>query len=79
MLLLGQSKRTRQLAAMLLIGDGVLAILQPRRDAYTWRIGPKPWKHLMHKLEAHPTLTRIIGAAQVVGGICWAFRQHKKS
>ena len=39
--------RWKYLAAMMLIGDGVLAFLSPRRDALTWNAGPERWKALM--------------------------------
>jgi len=62
---------------MALIGDGVMAVINPRRDAHAWRVGPKPWKNLMHKLHEHPDLTRAIGLVQIAVGIAWVMRQEK--
>jgi len=61
---------------MALIGDGVMAVLRPEDDALAWKHGPAPWKALMGTLEERPTLTRCIGAAQIVGGIWWALHQE---
>ncbi len=66
-----QSNRWKHFAAMALIGDGVMAIVRPRRDAQAWTKGPAPWRKLMQELHHRPTLTRLIGVVQVVGAVCW--------
>jgi hypothetical protein len=71
------SKRWQHFTAMALIGDGVMAMIHPKKDAMAWQRGPKPWKDLMAKLNDRPGLTRAIGAAQIAGGIWWALRQEK--
>jgi hypothetical protein len=58
----------KYLTAMMLIGDGVLAMLRPHRDALTWSMGPAPWKALMQYLSDHPDVTRAIGASEVALG-----------
>jgi hypothetical protein len=66
------SQRWRHFAAMVLIGDGVMAIVHPRRDAAAWSTGPKWWQTLMESLHDRPGLTRVIGATQIAAGIWWA-------
>ncbi len=61
--------RWKYLAAMMLIGDGVLAFLSPRRDALTWNAGPERWKALMGYLADHPQITRAIGAGEIAAGL----------
>ncbi len=73
------SKRWKHFAAMALIGDGVMALVHPRRDAMAWKAGPQVWQNLMHKLHEHPNLTRAVGLAQVVGGVWWALYQENES
>ncbi len=68
--------RTKHFAAMVLIGDGVMALIHPVADANAWKRGPKPWRALMHGLAKRPTLTRAIGAAQIAAGIYWALKQE---
>ena len=71
------SKRWKHFTAMALIGDGVMAMVRPRSDALAWERGPRPWRDLMHKLHDCPNLTRAIGAAQIIGGICWVLYQER--
>jgi hypothetical protein len=71
-------KRWKHFAAMALIGDGVMALVHPQRDAMAWKAGPKPWQNLMQRFHEHPTLTRAVGAAQIVGGVWWALYQEKE-
>ena len=76
-MLLRNPARTKHFAAMILIGDGVMALIHPKADANAWKHGPKPWRDLMHGLHKRPHLTRAIGIAQIVGGIYWALRQEE--
>jgi hypothetical protein len=71
-------KRWKHFTAMALIGDGVMALVHPRSDALAWASGPKPWQRLMRGLHDRPTLTRAIGAAQIIGGICWVLHHEKE-
>lgn len=59
----------KYLIAMMLIGDGVLAILRPYRDARAWSMGPQFWKDLMAYLSDHPDMLRCIGVAEVALGL----------
>jgi uncharacterized protein YjeT (DUF2065 family) len=61
---------------MVLIGDGVMALVHPEKDASAWKTGPKAWRNLMHALSERPALTRAIGVAQIAGGIWWALKQR---
>ncbi len=70
-------KRWQHFAAMVLIGDGVMALIHPKRDAMAWHIGPEAWQKLMRELHDRPMLTRAIGAAQIVGAVVWALSQEK--
>lgn len=70
-------KRWRHFAAMALIGDGVMALVCPHRDAAAWEAGPQWWRSLMHSLRERPALTRAIGAAQIAGGIWWALAEER--
>jgi hypothetical protein len=72
------SKRWQHFTAMALIGDGVMALIHPKRDALAWTTGPEGWKQLMGKLHDRPQLTRAIGVAQIVGGVVWVLQSEKK-
>ena len=71
------ARRWSHFTAMVLIGDGIMAIVRPHRDAQAWNLGPRPWRGLMRYMVDHPTLTRCVGAAQVIAGIIWAIREEK--
>ena len=62
----------KYLAAILLIGDGILAMLRPYRDAQAWSLGPQAWKDLMRYLSEHPEMLRTIGAAEIAFGFALA-------
>jgi len=69
-------RRTADLVAMGLIGDGMLAAVAPRRHSALWRVGPlaKP----MSALHDRPLLARVLGAAVVGAGFLLAFKQYGK-
>ena len=72
------TKRWKHFAAMVLIGDGVMALVHPQRDARAWATGPVPWRTLMQTLHDRPVLTRAIGVAQIAGGMIWALNQENE-
>jgi hypothetical protein len=76
-MLITSPARAKHFAAMVLIGDGVMALIRPEQDAKAWKKGPKVWRDLMHGLSKRPALTRAIGAAQIAGGIWWALKQEE--
>ncbi len=77
-MLLTDAKRVEHFAAMVLIGDGVMALVHPSKDAHAWKKGPKMWRRLMGALAERPALTMAIGAAQVALGVAWALRQSRE-
>lgn len=70
--MLNSARQWKHFAAMLAIGDGVMAIIHPSNDAEAWAAGPEWWNRSMRFFKRCPTLTRLIGAAQIAGGIWWA-------
>jgi len=62
-------KMSAEMLAILMIGDGVLALAQPRRHMQLWNAGPEPWRNLCTYLEERPTLTMAIGAASIALGL----------
>lgn len=69
--------RYKHFLAMILIGDGVMALLHPKQDALAWKKGPRVWRDLMHHLHERPSFTRAIGVTQIVGGVLWAIQQER--
>lgn len=71
------SHRMQHFVAMVLIGDGLMALVRPARDAKAWKLGPEPWRSLMGFMAERPQLTRAVGVAQIALGIWWATRKEQ--
>lgn len=72
------NKRLKEVAGMSLIGDGVLTLLDPQRHCLLWEIGPQPCREFIDEFAQHPTLTRVIGALEIVLGLWLATHQKPK-
>jgi hypothetical protein len=69
--------RWEELFGMILIGDGVLNLLQPARHSAIWNCGPKFYKGAAQTLRTHPAAARGLGLVFVALGI-WLSRQAVK-
>lgn len=67
--------RVKELGAILMIGDGVVGALAPRRHTRLWLDGPRPYRNAMKPFVRNPELTRLLSVAQVALGVWWASRQ----
>jgi hypothetical protein len=61
---------------MLLMGDGLLSALHPRRHCLLWEVGPQPCRELVDELVEHPQMTRAAGVAEFLVGFWLASRQE---
>jgi hypothetical protein len=68
--------RLKHITSMVLVGDGLLALVNPEREALAWRMGPEPFRSLMGYMAKRPTLTRWVGASQIAVGVWWALRDE---
>ena len=66
----------KHFAVMMLIGDGVMALVRPRQDAVAWKHGPALWRKSMGLLQRNPAITRVVAAAQVAGALWWALHEE---
>lgn len=71
-------RQLTELGAMVLIGDGVLAMSAPAQHSLLWRGGPEWWGKLMQGLAERPNLVRALGAAEVGVGLGLALRQYPR-
>jgi hypothetical protein len=67
----------KHFAAMLLIGDGVMAAIRPKQDAAAWKHGPFLWRRSMKLLQRNPTATRVVAAAQIAGALWWVLHHDR--
>ncbi len=67
-------KRLLNLAAMMLVGDGVLTTLRPRREARLWKAGPQFHQRLMEGFAEHRQLARAAALCELGVGFWLAAR-----
>ena len=66
------TKRLLELAGLILIGDGLMGLLRPRRHSLLWHVGPQLAKAVTEELAEHPKTSRAIYAAELAAGIALA-------
>lgn len=57
--------RLIELAGMAMIGDGVLALVEPKGHVQIWKRGPEPWERTMDFFLDRPGMTRALGALEI--------------
>lgn len=68
--------RLMEILAILLVGDGVVAFLEPQRHTQLWLRGPGLWQEIMAPFVQNPPLTRWTGAVEAALGLWLASRQR---
>ena len=61
--------------AILMIGDGLVATIAPRRLSRMWQMGPRPYRKFMEAFIQRPRMTRLLSLGQVGAGLWLASRQ----
>jgi hypothetical protein len=61
--------RLGETAAVTLIGDGVVGLLQPVQHIARWESGPAWWKRALGPLVGNPRDTRAFAVAEIAAGI----------
>lgn len=69
------AQRLKELLAILIIGDGVLALVAPRRHPRLWKFGPQGYQQLMQAFSERPIMKRFSGVGQIGLGLWLASRQ----
>lgn len=68
-------RRFNEIAAIMMIGEGIIGALIPRRHVRLWDFGPKRYRKFIKASEKRPNLVRIASAAGAGLGFWWALRQ----
>lgn len=63
-----------EIMAIMMIGDGVIGVLQPCEHVSRWADGPEPWRQMMTTLAERPQLVRAASLVKLALGIAWVFR-----
>lgn len=69
-------RNVAELVAMLAVGDGVIALVAPRRHSLLWRFGPESYQRAVEVFAEYPALTRMLAMAEVGLGLWLALRQY---
>ena len=72
-------KRTAEMAAVFMIGDGLLGLLQPRRHVDLWKSEVTAVDLLIRPFRGHPGRRRLYGLAQLAAGVALASRLRRGS
>jgi hypothetical protein len=68
-------KRIKEAMALLLIGDGIIALLEPKRHTRLWSGGNAAYRSMMRPLKRNPIAAQALGLAMVGVGFWLASRQ----
>ena len=71
-------RRIKETGALMMIGDGVLALAEPRGHVKLWLEGPKPWRRTMKAFLKRPAMTRAFGLVEIGLGLWLASRQQAR-
>lgn len=68
-------RRFLEMFSWIMIGDGLLSLLDPRRHCLLWETGPAPCRELLDAFARRPGFTRAFGLAEALAGFWLATSQ----
>lgn len=69
------TRRLLEVLGMLMVGEGVLMLLYPRRHLALWEGGPWWYREAVEGFIRYPNLTRAVGGLEAGLGLWLATRQ----
>lgn len=70
-------RRAAEMAAVFMIGDGLLGLFQPDRHVKLWRSDVGAVDALVRPFAGHPGRRRLYGAVQAAAGLALASRLRR--
>lgn len=70
-------KRTAEMCAIFMMGNGVVGLTQPQRQVSLWRSDVKPVDLLVRRFDGRPNRRRLQGALQFGAGLLLASRLRR--
>ena len=70
--------RAAEMAAIFMVGDGLLGLLQPRRHVDLWKDDALGTEALVHPFVDRPGRRRLYAVVQIAAGIALAARQRAR-
>jgi hypothetical protein len=71
-------KQLKEALAILMVGDGVIGLIAPRRHSLLWKFGPKSYRRVIADFAERPILVRLLSVASVGAGLWLALRQYEE-
>ena len=71
-------RRLKEIAANMMIGEGIIGALIPRRYMRLWDFGPKRYRKFIKASAKRPNLVRLASAAEAGLGVWLALRQASR-
>ncbi len=71
------TRRLLETVAIVIIGDGIIALVSPREHSLLWEVGPEGVRKIARFFADNSTLMRTLGAGQVAFGLWLALRQYR--
>jgi ribulose bisphosphate carboxylase small subunit len=68
-------RRFKEIAAIMMIGEGIVGAIRPRRYMRLWKFGPKKYRAFIDATVKRPNLVRAAAAAEAGLGVWLALRQ----
>lgn len=72
-------RRILMLLALLMIGEGLVTLIHPRRYLLLWVFGPPPFQDFIETLRQKPELTRSIAVGELALGLWLALGDTQDS
>lgn len=70
-------KRTAEMCAIFMIGNGVVGMTQPQRQVTLWRSDVRPVDALVRRFDGRPDRRRLQGLVQFGAGVLLASRLRR--
>jgi hypothetical protein len=70
-------RRTAEMCAIFMVGNGLIGLLQPQRQVSLWRSDVKPLDALVRRFDGQPGKRRWQGLFQIGAGLLLASRMKR--
>jgi len=68
----------KNILALGFVGDGLVALVWPKRQLSLWMVGPKPYQRLTRAVRDRPMLVRMTAAAELAAALWWTRRIYQR-
>ncbi|MGI8437228.1 MAG: hypothetical protein ACR2NX_10035 [Chthoniobacterales bacterium] len=72
-------KRGLEILGLMMIGEGLVGLIRPRRYSLFWNLGPKWLRETVETLAEHPEATRLLCAGELATGLWLALREIEEA